>query len=127
MAVPAPQATNRNDRIDKSYLGRSVRALRDQAMSSLLWVIAVTVATVPATAAVTVTQTAKKAIALPLDRKRSSRPSKDQACMSLVCHLAQIISGAVACMRQTRRKGAVFYTISLKVCYNNNESLRTFA
>ncbi len=76
-------------------------ALRDKATSSLLWVIAMTVATVSATATatVTVTQTGKKAIALPLDRKRSSGPSKDQACMSLVCPLAQIISGAVACTR----------------------------
>ena len=77
MAVPAPQATNRNDRIDKSYLGRSVRALRDQAMSSLLWVIAMSVATVPATAIVTVTQTGKKVIApLPVRPKKVIPPIK---------------------------------------------------
>jgi hypothetical protein len=57
-----------------------------------------TLATVPATATVTVTQTGKKVIALPLDRKRSSRPSKGQACMSLVLLLIQIMSEKMACM-----------------------------
>lgn len=73
-----------------------MRALRDKATSSLLWVIAMTVATVSARATVTVTQTGKKVIALPLDRKRSFRPSKDEACMSLVLLLSQIMSGKIA-------------------------------
>jgi len=54
-----------------------VRALRDKAMSSLLWVIAMTVTTVSATAIVTVTQTGKKVIApVPVRPKKVIPPIK---------------------------------------------------